>query len=645
MSRTTDPVGHWEDLETWLSVATDSLLPKAAETLKHQTQDQLDDNITSLMRQDSSQSYSHKELAKITRSLSHTLIATLKLSDRHAAHLQQELTRAQRRIEQLELEAQARRERPDEVEQGAEEEITRLRETLVATTQHMEQVKTDYADLSNKLQYAEHLLEKAKADFRDKNGRIKALETHLDESRNEISRLTRQLDYIKEESDSFREELRHAYELRSEPPRTRWTPVSPLPSRPGSPVPGLTHDQKGKGAVLKHPPAPLEELYILTKLKETAPASHRSSRGLDLKDLDKLTRNTGKFTPNVPGSQEIKGYLQDVDFHLEMRPSATDKDRLYLIRATSSSEVRSFLDRQPAHTKTDYNLLREALIKEFADPESEQELVAALETKQGRQESSQLFYSRLRQAYFGTHNEQNMEEDINFKTLFLRNLHPGVSHHLGVLACPRTMSAQQLRDLAHKAYCKQKMASEKSIKTMAVLDFNSQGLALEGAQRQDHAKPTPKVWNASSSNRERDSHAGTRPKRRNNRWDGPHGRQCSPGHHWENSWDQSRPHERHWKRSWNKQSSFGNSRGKSSWEFNGISKVKRQTHPGGTSPRNQRKNSQRFQPDRAQPESMQEQKTSPCFDSQELMKMMMKEFFQRKEEDRKWEKKEKPDSA
>ncbi len=80
-----------------------------------------------------------------------------------------------------------------------------------------------------------------------------------------------------------------------------------------------------------------------------------------------------------------------------------------------------------------------------------------------------------------------MEDELNFKTLFLRNLHPAVSRHLGVLACPLTMNAQQLRDLAQKAYGKQKMASEKSIKTPAVLDFNtqSQGLALEGAQRQD----------------------------------------------------------------------------------------------------------------------------------------------------------------
>ncbi len=179
--------------------------------------------------------------------------------------------------------------------------------------------------------------------------------------------------------------------------------------------------------------------------------------------------------------------------------------------------------------------------------------MAALETRQGRHEPPQAYYSRLRRAYFGTRNEPDMEDELNFKTLFLRNLHPGVSHHLGVLACLRTMNAQQLRDLAQKAYGKQKMASEKSAKTPAVLDFNtqSQGLALEGAQCQDNAKPPPREWNAPSSNKERDSHAGTRYKQRYGRWDGPRGRQRSPGRHWEKTWDQSRPHESHWERSWN----------------------------------------------------------------------------------------------
>ncbi len=158
-------------------------------------------------------------------------------------------------------------------------------------------------------------------------------------------------------------------------------------------------------------------------------------------------------------------------------------------------------------------------------------------------------------------------------------------------------------------------------------------LALEGTQRQDSAKPPHREWNAPPSNRERDSHAGTRPKQRYDRWDGLRGRQRSPGRHWDKSWDLARPHESPWDRSWNQPSSYGNSKGK------------RQTHPGEVSPRNRRNNSPRFQTDRAQTESTQEQKTTPHFDSQKLMEVMMKEFFQRKEEDRKWEKKEKPDSA
>ncbi len=120
------------------------------------------------MGQDPSKSYSNKELAKITGTLSHTLIGSLKWSDKHAAQLLQELTCAQQCIEQLELEAQEQQEGPDEVEQGTEEEINRLKETLVATTKKIEQIKADYADRSDKLQYVEQLLEEAKADFRDK---------------------------------------------------------------------------------------------------------------------------------------------------------------------------------------------------------------------------------------------------------------------------------------------------------------------------------------------------------------------------------------------------------------------------------------------------------------------------------------------
>ncbi len=301
MSHQTEHVGHWEGLEMWLSATTNSILPKAAEALQHQTQDQLDDNITSIMRQDPSQNYNHKELAKITSSLSHTLIATLKLSDKHAAQRQQELTSAQRRIEQLERE---RQEGTDEVEQGADEEINRLKETLEATSHEMQQLKEDFADRADKLQYAEKLLEKAKTDFRDKNSRIKALEAHLAESRNEISRLT-QLDYVTEESESFQEELKHAYELRHEPSRTGRAPTAPLPSRTKSPVPGLTREHKTEGVVKTVTSAVWRTLYH-DRTRRICCSQPQIVARLDLKDLDKLARNVGKFNPSVQTAKRSK---------------------------------------------------------------------------------------------------------------------------------------------------------------------------------------------------------------------------------------------------------------------------------------------------------------------------------------------------
>ncbi len=50
------------------------------------------------------------------------------------------------------------------MEQGAEEEINRLKETLAATSHKMEQIKEDFADHADKLQYAEKLLNKPKTD-------------------------------------------------------------------------------------------------------------------------------------------------------------------------------------------------------------------------------------------------------------------------------------------------------------------------------------------------------------------------------------------------------------------------------------------------------------------------------------------------
>ena len=252
---------------------------------------------------------------------------------------------------------------------------------------------------------------------------------------------------------------------------------------------------------------------------------------MTLKDLNQLVKNITQFNPNSTEGPDIQAYLRDIDFHLEVRPHMTDRDRLYLIRSTSSPEVRSFLDRQPANVMSNYQLLRETLIKEFTGPESEHGVLIALETKQCRQETPQAYYHRFRQAYLGAHNKPELEEDVNFKTLFLRNLHPGLSHHLGIMACPGTMTIQQLRDLTHKAYVKQKMTSKKGLKTSTVSNSFSQetSLALEDTQWHDNTTILRK------EHRERDSHADDtyHTNRMEKSWDQPRfSRNPQEGNNW-----------------------------------------------------------------------------------------------------------------
>ncbi len=112
--------------------------------------------------------------------------------------------------------------------------------------------------------------------------------------------------------------------------------------------------------------------------------------------------------------------------------------------------------------------------------------MAALETRQGRHEPPQAYYSRLRQAYFVTRNEPDLKDELNFKTLFPEE--PSSRHKPPYWRSRMSTNNEYytLRDLEQKAYGKQKMTSEKNANTPAVLDFNtrSQGLALEGAQCQ-----------------------------------------------------------------------------------------------------------------------------------------------------------------
>ncbi|XP_028847214.1 uncharacterized protein LOC114796870 [Denticeps clupeoides] len=463
MSRSSSPEAHWDRLEVWLNALTSNLLPEPTGDLQNLSQEQLDDNLSILMARDPTQDYSHKELAKITASLAHNLLGQAKLSEATIYHqerqtaalklqderAQRNLTLVRRQLEQLTLETQDRTAHKKNPE--LQEELERLQNALTdlrADTAHREEQEKDAREeLRENLNEAKTLLMRAENELKEREARARACEGHLQTVRAEVSTLSQQRDYLKDELNTVRRELKHSYRLQV----LRTSPAS-IPNPPPA----------ARGW------EPSQRPY--------------SGHGMPTKELDKLARNIPIFTPNPAGGHDVHSYLDDVDFHLQTVANVTTRDKLYLLRITASREVRSFLDRQPESIKMDYQQLQQALIREFSDPESEHGLITAMDLKQGRQETTQAYYNRLRQAYFGARNEPGMEDDFNFRSLFLRNLHPTVSHYLGVLACPRTMSTQQLRDLAHKAYAKQRAVSEKTAKTHTIYPVSTQSaeLTLEG---------------------------------------------------------------------------------------------------------------------------------------------------------------------
>ncbi len=395
MPQTADPLAQGEDVNTWLRGTTDSLTPKTFELLLFLIIILV---LRRFLTQNSSQNNNHEELVKITSSLSYAFTTQLKLSDKHITHLQEELTCAQRRIDKLEVKVQDQLKAPNESEQETTEQVKELQAALTAAQLDQQHAKAAQKDLVNRLQYANQLLEKAKHDISNKNAEISALKDHLERYRIEMDNLTQQLDDANDQLYMVRRELKHAYEQKQEPKREKQHSASPLLSRAESHVQELVYSERSEGPQPKTSPAFATELFPVNERKPPIQADLGAAPGMTIKDLDKLSKNVSKFNPNSTGGHTIQARLQDIDFYLEMRPQVTDRDRLYLLRATSSSEVRNFLDRQPSRTKSAYQLLCEVLIKEFTDPDSEHGLLTALETKQGRQEAPQAYYNRLRQA-------------------------------------------------------------------------------------------------------------------------------------------------------------------------------------------------------------------------------------------------------
>ena len=635
MSRSSSPAVPWDQLATWLETMTTPFLPTDTSDLQHLSQRQLDTEMDQLMAHDPTQSYPHKELARITGTLAHLLIAQARLSEKSYLDLEQEAAtlrlqaeearkhqaHTQSRLDKLLLETQDQHEKEDATDPGLQEEVDRLQnalENLRLDTDQREHLEREAREgLEAKLRQAETLLERAEIELKERDAKAKAYENHLNMARAEIHDLTQHKNFLKDELDIVHRELKHSYRLQSEQKEETHSTEFPLASGPKPFSQELRAEKGSESLLFKMSPTSLHEpLSAAGEGKPFQKVLVTSHRHMAPKELDKLARNIPTFNPDPAGGHDIHAYLQDIDFHLQTVANVTTWDKLYLLRITSSREVRSFLDRQPETVKTDYQQLRKALVREFSDPESDQGLVTAMDLKQGRLETPTNFYNRLRRAYFGARNEPGMEEDINFRTLFLRNLHPTVSHHLGVLACPRSMSTQQLRDLAHKAYTKQKTVSEKTVKhpTICPVSESYSELTLEGAQPHHSYRPNNRESRPFQASRGQRGRGGARPRQQNDRSGG--------------SWDRPRPSH--------------NQKGEGTWEAsrrlrNSRPTASRTPSPGSREGEHSQRDAWKL---KAEPTSNKE--SAATYEAAELLNVL-REFLKKKPH--KEDKKDKPDTA
>lgn len=615
MSRASSPAEHWNSLEAWLTAITSGCLSKDFGDPKLLTQQELDTKVDQIMSQDPTQAYSSKDWSRIVGSLSHYLLSQARLLEEDKAKLEKDTAglktqleeackqkeRAHQRLEELLLEDE------EDTRPELQQEVERLQQALedlrLDTDRTVEAEKQTTAALSDDLIRGEAQLAQAHAELKDRDARVKACETFLQKARAEINELIQQRQDLKDELDIVHRELKHAYGLQSGLGGMTHATSSPLTSEPAlhSPIPTTKRDE---ASPRRNP------ISTAAPVTEGRTASQRTAS----KELDKLARNIPTFNPKPAGGNDVYSYLTDIEFHLQTMDNVTTWDKLYLLRITSGRVARSFLDRQPESVKTNYPQLRQALIREFADPESDQGIIAAMDLKQARLETPQAYYERLRLAYFGPRNEAHMEEDVNFKKLFLRNLHPSQSAHLGVLVCPRTLSIQQLRDLAHKAYVKQKTVSEKPGKYPTVCPVSAPlpELKLEGAQPTDY-EPGNKQSRPFQAGRGQRGRGRARLRPQNDRFGG--------------SWDQQRfSHHK---------------KGGGSWEADRPPRRGRLRSPRNTSPENRPRDTSRQDTGKPKTEPKANKNSAATTEAAELLSCL-REFLQKKPNK---EDKDKPDTA
>lgn len=136
------------------------------------------------------------------------------------------------------------------------------------------------------------------------------------------------------------------------------------------------------------------------------------------------------FTPSHSSGHDIYAYLWEINCDVQRLEHGTVQDLIlpdyWYIKMRNQQIPQS----ATWHVQSWPKLLHDALIKEFSDPKTEYGPIAALCVKQGCQKCLQAYYKHVHQAYFEPRNGPDMEEDSNFKALFLWSFWEALGNHL-----------------------------------------------------------------------------------------------------------------------------------------------------------------------------------------------------------------------
>uniref|UniRef100_W5NNC0 Retrotransposon gag domain-containing protein n=1 Tax=Lepisosteus oculatus TaxID=7918 RepID=W5NNC0_LEPOC len=180
-------------------------------------------------------------------------------------------------------------------------------------------------------------------------------------------------------------------------------------------------------------------------------------------------------------------------------PEASEQEKAILVRKTTSRAVHEWMSRQGPEVCNSFEELCQAMMGEFLafiDPISA--VAAEHHIKHEKAEAPCDYYERLRCTYFTGRNEEGCEENVNFKGLFIANLHPSFRKMIVMHSDAKAMKMSDIRRLAQKAWGAEVSASSerKPAKTAVFATKASRAddsPQLEGAEVPEPAKPRRKI--------------------------------------------------------------------------------------------------------------------------------------------------------